>query len=100
MIHYASFRYYGENFIAIGEREYRLSVYVENSPGQYYNAGDLLCGMVLLHRRSPYSRSDTSAESDIPESVRGRATTTSHSVPDPNAVGFYNGSTVVHERGQ
>ena len=42
MIHYASFRYYGENFIAIGEQEYRLSVYVENSPGQYARHGGAL----------------------------------------------------------
>ena len=42
MIHYASFHYCGENYIAIGEQEYRLSVYVENSPGQYARHGRTL----------------------------------------------------------
>lgn len=42
MIHYASFRYCGENYIAVGEQEYRLSVYVENSPGQYARHGRTL----------------------------------------------------------
>ena len=42
MIHYASFRYYGENFIAIGEQKHRLLVYVENSPGQYARHGRTL----------------------------------------------------------
>ncbi|MYA61484.1 MAG: hypothetical protein F4X94_02800 [Dehalococcoidia bacterium] len=42
MIHYASFRYCGENYIAVGEQEHRLSVYVENSPGQYARHGRTL----------------------------------------------------------
>ena len=42
MIHYASFRYCGENYIAFGEQEHRLLVYVESYPGRYARHGGTL----------------------------------------------------------
>ena len=39
MIHYASFRYDGENYLAAGETENYLAVFVETSPGQYVRNG-------------------------------------------------------------
>ncbi len=42
MIHFASFRYCGENYMAIGEQENRLLVYVESYPERYARHGGTL----------------------------------------------------------
>ena len=39
MIHYSSFRYDGENYLAFGMVENHLAVFVETSPGQYVRNG-------------------------------------------------------------